>query len=208
MGKVDAVPVVVTVPTPTSKKRKTVTEATSDLKIKAQLYCSGPEQWRIVSRYNSQKMSEWVQDKEFDRSAVFRDSVFDFAHRTLALICDTIGGGEKYIENELISDTSLRAALDEEISHVIGFLTNRLKLAVLLAVDITNGKRRQWKEAPAPEPLLEEIHDGPETDASNLDHQTDQPMVVVVPVPDKELNAPDGGAQDVPDDQQEPARVS
>jgi hypothetical protein len=208
MGKPDtATPVVVTASTPATKKRKkspTVTEATSDLKIKAQLYCSGPEQWRILSRYSPLRLSEWIQDKEFDRSAVFRESIFDFVHRTLALICDTVGGGQGYIENELVSDMSLRAALDEEISSVIGFLTNRLKIGVLMAADVTNGKRRQWKEAPVQEPILEEIHD-----ATGDDYKTDTPVVVVVPIPDKEHSAPDdGGTQDVPVDHQDPARIS
>jgi hypothetical protein len=129
----------------------------SELKQKARMLCGSPEQWRSVSRYPTSKLTEWVESKEFDRTSAFQESVFGFVHKTFALILDTVARGDGYVEEELLADQTLKSALIEEMYGLVGFLTNKYRIIALTTADCTHAKRRQWKEAPPPPVIIEEI---------------------------------------------------
>jgi hypothetical protein len=153
-------PVVVTQQPKNNRKKRKLTGApeNGEMKQKARMLCGSVEQWRIVSRYPPAKMLEWIETREFDRDTAFRDSAFSFVHRSIALLLDTIGAGEGYIETEILADESLRCSLSEELYRYVGLLTNKYKILALSVADVTHGKRQQWKEnPPLSEPVIEEI---------------------------------------------------
>ena len=47
-----------------NKKRKK--PSTDDLKQKARFHCKCPEQWKPVSKYNAKRMTEFVEESEFN----------------------------------------------------------------------------------------------------------------------------------------------
>ena len=63
---------------PKGKKRKLQEEKKDDqeeLKQKARLFCQCSEQWKIISRYNAERLKAWVEEKEFDQQrALFQTS--------------------------------------------------------------------------------------------------------------------------------------
>ena len=159
----DAAPAVVT---KGGKKRKRTEDDktnTDELKKRARLFCKCPEQWRSVSKYNPKRLEEFVNEQTFSQDQVLYDGVFDFAHSMYALLLDKLSGGEGYVEQELKADVSLRQCIEVEMANVCQYLTNRYKLAALSTIDVTNAKRRQYLEAPPPDPVVEEINDPPDS---------------------------------------------
>jgi hypothetical protein len=143
---------------PSKKRKLTGAPDNAEMKQKARMLCGSIEQWKIVSRYPSAKLLEWIETREFDRDTAFRDSAFSFVHRGLALILDTVGAGGGHIESEVLADESLRCALAEELYQYVGLLRNRYKILALSMADFSNGKRQQWKANPVQsEPVIEEI---------------------------------------------------
>jgi hypothetical protein len=151
-------PIVVT---KTTKKRKITQEKTSsdELKQKARMLCTSAEQWRSVSRYSVLRLDQWVQDKEFEQTTAFHENVFDFVHKSYAVILDKLSGGAGYVEDQLLCDLSLKAALVEECYKMVGFITNKYRILALTTADCTHAKRLQWKENPPVEThVVEEIN--------------------------------------------------
>ena len=161
----DTVPAVVTTKGVSKKRKRTEDDKTNtdELKKRARLFCKCPEQWRSVSKYNPKRLEEFVTEKTYEQDQVLYDGVFDFAHSMYALLVDKLSGGEGYVEQELKADISLRQCIEVEMSNICQYLTNRYKLAALSTIDVTNAKRRQYLEAPPPDPVVEEINGGTET---------------------------------------------
>ena len=132
-----------------TKKRKVEKEAVDEsLKQKARLYCKCPEQWKIVSRYNAQRLKEFVDEREFQQQSELHNTVFNFAQRVLGLTLDLCMNGKGYIQTEIENDISLRAAIEIEAANWVAYLSNRWKILALTGVDITNGKMNQRKNEP------------------------------------------------------------
>ena len=157
----DATPQVV-VKHGTKRKKKSVEdkENTEDLKRRARLYCKCPEQWRSISRYAPKRLEEFCQEQEFNRDEKMYNGIYEFAHSMYALAMDKLSLGDGYVEQELKADISLRQCIEIECGQLCKYLTNRYKFLALSTVDVTNGKRRQWFECPAPDPIIEEINGG------------------------------------------------
>lgn len=143
-------------------KRKRDTESkthdTDELRKKARLYCSCAQQWRSVSRYSSQRMTEFVEEREFDQQKELYTSVFGFLHQLWALTMDKIAMGNGHVATEIENDVSLRQAIEVEGAKYIQFLTHRWRLVALTSVDIFNGKKHQLlADPPSGEASIEEI---------------------------------------------------
>ena len=108
-----------------TKKRKSSSSSEQDTKQKARLLCKCPEQWKIISRYNEQRLLEFISEKQFDAEHDLHGTIFDFAHNMWALAFDKIAGGHGHIRTELMNDLSLREAIQAEGIHVVQYLTNR-----------------------------------------------------------------------------------
>ena len=145
-----------------SKKRKhkadrTDAKATKEAKVKAQheedaelrkrarFLCTSPEQYRIVAKYSTQKLKEWVQDKEFDQKKALAQTVFDAVHRILAVGLDKISQGDGFVESQILADLTLRQSIEEEGIEYLSLLQNKVRILVLTFVDTVNAKRIQWQ---------------------------------------------------------------
>ena len=136
---------------PTTKK-----EDHDQLKKRARLFCSC-EQWKIVSKYNPKRLEEFCIEQQYMSDQLLHDSIFGFVHTILAVVCDTIGGGDGHIKTEIENDISLRQCLEKEGANFTQFLSNRFKIASLTMIDCVNGKRREISTRP-PEPVIEETN--------------------------------------------------
>lgn len=124
------------------------TEEANTLRKRARYFCSSPEQWRCVSKYGDQKIEAWVQDQEFQQKKQFQKSVMDGAHRVLAQFVDKVSAGDGHVKEQILADESLRQAIHEEGSEWVSFLNNKIKGALLLALDVVNGKSNQLRAEP------------------------------------------------------------
>ena len=121
------------------------------------MYCKCPEQWKAISRYSPKRLSEFINEREFDNQQQLYETIFSFAHRLFAMTMDKMSLGNGHVQTELESDVSLRQAIEQEGSILVQFLTNKWKIAALTSVDVFNGKRQQMLSEPIDEPVIEEI---------------------------------------------------
>ena len=146
---------------PKAKRKRdteTKTHDLDELRKKARLYCTCAQQWRSVSRYSSQRLTEFVEEREFDNQRELYTSIFGFVHQLWALTMDTISCGDGHVKSEIEADLSLRQAIEVEGAAYIQFLTQKWKLLALTSVDVFNGKKQQLLiEPPTAEVVIEEI---------------------------------------------------
>ena len=155
-------------PLKVTKKRKTTADRSSEhdaLKKRARLHCKCPEQWKIVSRYNTKRLGEFVEEQDFMNSQQLYESIFGFAHQLLGLVMDTLTKGDGHVQREIENDLSLRHAIEQEGSMFVNFLTNRFKIAALTTIDTFNGKQLEIKSRPV---YVEADED---CEANNMDGQ-------------------------------------
>ena len=148
---------------PKGKKRKIQEDKKDDqeeLKQKARLFCQCSEQWKIISKYNVEKLKGWVEEKEFDQQRALFQTVFDFTQRAIAFGFDLICKGDTYVDQEIQNDVSLRQAIEVEAANWVQFLSNRFKIATLIAIDVSNGKIKQRLENKSTVTIVEEKENG------------------------------------------------
>ena len=137
------------VPVTTQKKKRKVEDKKEDndeIKQKARLYCKCTEQWKIISKYNPEKLRTWVDEKEFDQIKALHETIFSFATRVIGFGLDKLCLADDYVNKEIQNDISLRESIEIECANWVSFLSNRFKIVALLGVDIANGKLKQTQE--------------------------------------------------------------
>ena len=133
----------------TNKKRKAEKPIIDDdLRKKAQLYTTCPEQWRSVSRYGNQRLAEFVTENEFRQAQSLQLQVFDFVQRILAFGADKLSAGGGYVQEQIENDQNLRTAIQAEAGSFLCLLNNKVKLFALMAADTATGKMNQKLKEP------------------------------------------------------------
>ena len=132
------------------KKRKAEAKPVIDeeTRKKAQFYCTCPEQWRSVSRYNKERLEQFVQENEFRQQQQLQMQVFDFAQKAIVFLADKLSCGNGYVQSEIENDQSLRSAIVVEAGNFVQLLSNKVKLLVLLSTDTMAGKMKQRLHEP------------------------------------------------------------
>ena len=158
----------------TSKKRKTEKPIIDeDLRKRAQLFCTCPEMWRSVSRYNKERMETFVQENEFRQAQALQLQVFDFMQRSLAFVTDKLSGGGGYVQEQIENDQNLRTAIQAEAGNFISLLNNKVKLFALMASDTCVGKMNQQLKEPK---IIEIKNDNPPIFFGQVAKQAEAPM--------------------------------
>ena len=158
----------------TSKKRKAEKPIIDeDLRKRAQLFCTCPEMWRSVSRYNKERMETFVQENEFRQQQSLQLQVFDFVQRGLAFVTDKVSGGGGYVQEQIENDECLRTAIQSEAGNFISLLNNKVKLFALMASDTCVGKMNQQLKEPK---IIEIKNDNPPIFFGEVARQAETPM--------------------------------
>ena len=158
----------------TSKKRKAEKPIIDeDLRKRAQLFCTCPEQWRSVSRYSKERLEQFVQENEFRQAQALQLQVFDFLQRGLAFVTDKLSGGNGYVQHQIEKDQNLRTAIQAEAGSFIGLLNNKVKLFALMASDTCVGKMNQQLNEPK---IIEIKNDNPPIFFGQVAKQAETPM--------------------------------
>ena len=151
----------------TNKKRRAEKPPVDDdLRKRAQLYCTCPEQWRSVSRYSAERLAQFVSENQFREEQHLHNTIFSFVQRGLAFLADKFSAGGGYVQEQIENDESLRAAIAAEGGNFVGLLNNKVKLFSLMAVDTATGKMNQKLREPQIVEITEEIKNG--NNASNF----------------------------------------
>ena len=158
----------------TIKKRKVEKPIIDeDLRKRAQLFCTCPEMWRSVSRYNKERMETFVQENEFRQAQALQLQVFDFMQRGLAFVTDKLSGGGGYVQEQIENDQNLRTAIQAEAGNFISLLNNKVKLFALMASDTCVGKMNQTLKEPK---IIEIKNDNPPIFFGQVAKQAEAPM--------------------------------
>ena len=136
----------------TGKKRK-IEEDKDDIKAKAKILCRDAEEWSSVCKMSTKQLQNYIDKREFENNANLRSSVFDGVHRAYAFIADKLSAGGGYVHQQMILDMSLRESIENEALPLFKYLNNRIKIAVLSANNVVQGKIKQKAETP----VIEEI---------------------------------------------------
>ena len=128
--------------TPYDRPAKKDTEL-SDLRKRAESMCKSWEQAKIVRRYKKQRIEDWIEQHEFDRDAMLRDTVFDFIHKGYAFGVDFLTKGDGFVRERLENDASLRTSIEDEGRGFVKFLSNKARILMLSAGDVYSGKMEQ-----------------------------------------------------------------
>ena len=140
----------------TGKKRK-IEEDKDGIKEKAKSLCRDVEEWSSVCKMSTKQLQSYVDRKEFEQSAALRNSVFDGLHRAFAFIADKLSAGDGYVQEQMLSDVSLRESIENEAIPLFKYLNNKAKIAFLTGNNVVQGKIKQRIEAP----VIEEIFSDP-----------------------------------------------
>ena len=139
-----------------TKKRKLDFDK-DQLKSEAQSLCDCPEQWTLISKYNLNKLKDWVQEKRFAQDRKFQNTVFEGVHKLYAMAIDFISKGNGYIERELLKDESLKESLEVELTTVLKYLNNKSRILFLTVNDSVQGKMIQTKTEKNETVIVEEL---------------------------------------------------
>jgi hypothetical protein len=157
-------PVVVTGKAPKKKKSRAKPYAKGgdqelrDMRAKAKAMCNSYEQYRSISRYKKDRLSDWLEQKQFDSDAQLRESVFTFAHKVYSTAVDFLTKGGGHVKDRLSNDLTLRTAIEDEGRDLVKWLSNKSKIAFLTASDTYEGKMEQREKSKLEAPVtIEEI---------------------------------------------------
>ena len=157
------------------RKRQTIQPELDELKKKARLYCTCPEQWRVVSRYNPKRLGEFCEEQEFLKNRQLYYSIFGFAHRLIGLTMDAITSADGHVQSEIEADMSLRQALEFEGSQFVQYLSNKLKIFALISVETFNGKQKALLQRGAEVVEINEDTDREDPESVGADDNVDHP---------------------------------
>lgn len=138
-------------PEPDAGTTNATSEETSEeteLRKRARFYCKSPEQWRAVSKYAPKRLEEFCQEKDFEAKKEFQTSFFDSVHQGLAMGLDRLSSADGHVREQILSDVSLRDAIEKEGADFVGFLNNKIKITLLTLLGVANGKRKQFANGP------------------------------------------------------------
>jgi hypothetical protein len=122
---------------------KKIDTDTDDLKNRARFYCKNPDQWLIVKKYGKDRLEQFVSEHDFNALRDLHESLFGFIHKVLAVVCDKITAGGGHVQEQILSDITLRQSIELEGSNFIQYMTNRYKILALTCIDTFNGKQKE-----------------------------------------------------------------
>ena len=174
-----------------SSKRKRSAEATVVVKAqrkealekecalthkKAKKLCKTPEEWLELAKKPLKKIEDFVTVKEFERDQRLYSMVETFVQSGVALFCDRLTRSEGFVESEIKSDATLRDAIAEETSFLLGFLNNKLKIGMCVAKGVMEGKKEQQKSNASEENNWQKQQEGVSTKPDKAtDYQEEDP---------------------------------
>ena len=138
----------------TGKKRK-VEDDKDELRQKAKILCRDSNEFSEVNKMSAKQLRSFVDQKEFDQSAALRGSVFDGIHQMYAFVADKLSRGEGYVQEQMLSDQSLRESIEQEALPLFQYLNNKVRIALLTGNNVVQGKIKQKAESPAVQEIFE-----------------------------------------------------
>jgi len=130
-----------------SKKRKSEASpsdpAIKELREKAKFYCKNIHEWRVVSKYNQQKLQDYLSDQSFLNSAENYQQCSEIIANVYAFVVDKLSKGDGFVEAEIKNDISLRNSIQKEMVEILKTITNRLQIGLFSVIDVIHGKKRQ-----------------------------------------------------------------
>jgi hypothetical protein len=138
----------------TGKKRK-MEDDKDELRQKAKILCRDSNEFSEVNKMSAKQLRSFVDQKEFDQSAALRGSVFDGIHRMYAFVADKLSGGEGFVQEQVLSDQSLRESIEQEALPLFQYLNNKVRIALLTGNNVVQGKIKQKAESPVVQEIFE-----------------------------------------------------
>ena len=151
----------------TGKKRKCEDDR-DELREKAKILCRDSEEYSSVNKMSAKQLKSFVDQKEFDQCAALRGSVFDGIHKMYAYVADVLTRGEGYVQEQMLSDQSLRESIEQEALPLFKYLNNKVRIALLTGNNVVQGKMKQKAESPVIQEILDVEENGTSCETTDV----------------------------------------
>lgn len=129
-------------PVKVTKKRKASAEddvEREELRHAARTLCTCSEQWRIISRYPTSRLREFVENQKFESDRKIGDDIVSRGISLLGHVLDKLLSGESYIQQEFEADTALQTSVKQEVGGLLRYLNNKVRIAWLCTNNVATG---------------------------------------------------------------------
>ena len=141
-------------PTKVTKKRKSAEDDTEkdELRHEARTLCCSSEQWKVVSKYPTSKLREWVDMKKFDSDRKVADNIVQRGVQLFGSAVDRLLGADGYISAEFDSDVVLVDSVKQEVGGFLRLLNNKVRILFSAGNNVFSGLAKR----PIPTITIEE----------------------------------------------------
>jgi len=150
----------------------------AELKSQAKYHCKNIEEYRKVSKLSKEKLELFLSDSVYFDSVEMMQKASVYVHELYSLILDTCGKGDGFVKEQLMSDMSLRNAIQKELLQYSQYLTNRAQIFIFTLTDCIEGKKRQQASIRNNEPRIIEV---PNSEYNVNEHDNRNSPTVVEP---------------------------
>ena len=128
-------------PTKVTKKRKSVETDTEkdELRHEARTLCCSSEQWKVISKYPTSKLREWVDMKKFDSDRKVADNIVQRGVQLFGSAVDRLLGADGYISAEFDSDVVLVDSVKQEVGGFLRLLNNKVRILFSAGNNVATG---------------------------------------------------------------------
>jgi hypothetical protein len=153
--------------TKVTKKRKVPENDTEkdELKHEARTLCCSSEQWKVVCKYPTSKLREWVDMKKFESDRKVADSMVQRGIQLFGSAVDLALGGGGCIASEFESDVVLTDSVKQEAGGFLRLLNNKIRILFCTANNVAVG----YSKRPASTITIEEEKDVLDEEINSLD---------------------------------------
>jgi hypothetical protein len=129
--------------TPKKKRKKEEDDEVRELKQKAKYHCKDIKEWRVISKYNKEKLEQYLNDQSFLDAAQITQHIGTFATNLYGMLLDKMTKSDGFVEEEIKNDLTLKNAIQRELIDYVKHITNRFQIAIFSTVNVINGKKKQ-----------------------------------------------------------------
>lgn len=114
----------------------------------ARSLCATKGEWSRCQGLGADELRDFVQEKTFQNYQALTQGLVRAVHVGLAQLMDKLSKGDNFVAEEITNDLTLAMAIHEETNVLAKLINNKVRIALLLAMDTFQGKKRQRLEGP------------------------------------------------------------
>jgi hypothetical protein len=110
---------------------------------KACHFCASADEFKQVARLRTPELQAWLEQKAYENYKEVAQSLVRALHYGLAQVADRVSRGDGYVADQIANDLTLAQAIHMEGSSLFKYINNRMRILLLLSIDVFEGKKKQ-----------------------------------------------------------------